>query len=567
MGDNRIAARAPRAVLRLAVRGQTRYLLGSALLLMSHQVGESLVPVVIGVVIDRAVATADYAALALWLVVLAVVFTDLSLSYRFGARLGQHAVQYAAHDLRLRLTRRILDPAGGANRGQLTGALLNITTQDTLRVGTLNAVIAGTAAALAALVVATIVLLRISLPLGLVVLLGSPLLVVLVQLLGRPLERASGAEQAEAARSAGIATDLISGLRVLKGIGAEENAAARYQAASRGSLGATLRAARIQATYEGATLFLTGGFLAVVALVGGRLAINGQISIGELIAAVGLTQFLQGPLSRLTTLASSLAQARASAARVAALLATPAAVTTDRATWLPEPISGTIRFEHVATGRLDQLSFAVDAGEFVGIVTAEPSEMQALHDCLARASDPSLGRITLDGIPLRDLAPDAVHRAILVAAHDGDLFQGSVLDNVRIAATDPARVDAAIAATTVDEVARSLPDGLATAISEQGRSLSGGQRQRVCLARALAADPPVLALFEPTTAVDSVTEARIARGLRTLRNGKTTIVVTTSPALLAVTDRVIFIEEGRFGASGGHDELVGQLSYREAVLA
>ncbi|WP_344056701.1 ABC transporter ATP-binding protein, partial [Sphaerisporangium rubeum] len=119
-----------------------------------------------------------------------------------------------------------------------------------------------------------------------------------------------------------------------------------------------------------------------------------------------------------------------------------------------------------------------------------------------------------------------------------------------------------------DEVARTVPHGLATAVGEQGRSLSGGQRQRVALARALAADRPVLVLHDPTTAVDAVTEARVAAGLRAFRRGRTTIVVTTSPALLAATDRVALLDEGRVVDTAPHAEMIRRhAAYRTAVLS
>lgn len=139
------------------------------------------------------------------------------------------------------------------------------------------------------------------------------------------------------------------------------------------------------------------------------------------------------------------------------------------------------------------------------------------------------------------------------------------MDNVR--AGGPA-VERAMAAANADEVAATLPDGAETILTERGRSLSGGQRQRVALARALAADPPVLLVHDPTTAVDAVTEAKIAGKIAEVRRGRTTIVVTTSPALLAVTDRVVVLDGGTVSAHGRHPDLVrDNASYRAAVLS
>ena len=156
-----------------------------------------------------------------------------------------------------------------------------------------------------------------------------------------------------------------------------------------------------------------------------------------------------------------------------------------------------------------------------------------------------------------------------VSAHDAELFDGSLGDNVR-AAADAApngRVEAALAAADIADVAAALPGGLDATLGERGRSLSGGQRQRVALARALATDAPVLVLHDPTTAVDAVTEARIAARLRALRAGRTTIAVTTSPALLAAADRVVLVVAGRAVAAGEHADLMpDEPRYRAVVL-
>ncbi|MFT3853755.1 MAG: ABC transporter ATP-binding protein [Ilumatobacteraceae bacterium] len=554
------------SVLRRSVTGQRRWLTRACLLLASHQVGEALVPVVIGVVVDRAIDTGDAAALVRWLAVLAVVFGWLSLSYRFGARANVRAAYGGAHDLRVLLGERILDDRGGADRGGLPGALLNIATTDATRAGAFNSAIAGTVAAGGALLVALVAVLRVSIPLGLVVLAGAPLVLAITHVVSRPLEQRSGAEQAEAAQAAGVATDLVSGLRVLKGIGATGNAAVRYRAASRRSLAATLRAAVAEAGFDGATALLTGVFLALVALVGGRLAAEGHVSIGELIAAVGLAQFLLGPLGSLASVSGAWARAKASAGRIATVLDNPFAVTGGAG---GEPPAGTsLRLDAVvlddALGGV--LDVTVERGGMLGVVVDDQATATALVELLGREVDPRNGRITVDGIDAAGLDPAVLRRIVLATPHDAVLFAGSVHDNVAVAATDATTVDAAIVAANADEVAASLSDGLATQLTESGRSLSGGQRQRIALARALAADRPVLVLHDPTSAIDAVTEASIAERLRELRGDGITVLVTTSPALLAACDEVIVIA-GDTVARGTHQQLVERdPRYRELIV-
>ncbi|GAA1359721.1 ABC transporter ATP-binding protein [Catellatospora chokoriensis] len=589
-------------VLREALRGQAGRITGSALLSTGHQAGEAMVPVVIGVVVDRAVGTGSSSELLVWLAVLGAVFVTLSFSFRFGARLGERAAEQAGHVLRVRLTDRVLDRRGGADAGRLPGALASVATSDAGRVGMVALALPLGVAGVLGLAVGAVALLRVSLPLGLLVLLGTPLMMGLAHLLGRPLQRRSEVEQDRIAHTAGLAADMVGGLRVLKGIGAERAAAERYRLSSRAALTATVHAARAKSWHDGTLLAVNGLFLAVVALVGERLAADGTISVGALIAAVGMAQYLIGPLSMLVWVNGELAQGRGSAARIAEVLASPAAVGGDAP--LPGPITGRLAVRGLTHAGLRDLDLDVAAGQLVGVVTADPAHAETLVDLLGREREPEAGTITLDGHDLSTLDPDAVRAALLVAAHDAELFEGTLRDNVMaptVASTadrgglpqqrtgpagphtpaasggvgslaaDSAGADdlltAALAASGADEVAATMAGGVDGALAERGRSLSGGQRQRVALARALAADAPVLVLHEPTTAVDAVTELRIVHGVRRLRAGRTTIVITTSPALLAAADTVHFVADGALTASGTHEQLVREhTGYRATVL-
>ncbi|MDV7217007.1 ABC transporter ATP-binding protein [Streptomyces prunicolor] len=555
-----------------SVKGQIRRVaLGSALGSM-HQLGEALVPVLIGVVIDQAVAGQNAGRLALWLGVLAVMYVTLSWSFRLGAKAGERSAEEAAHTLRLAIVGRVLDARGGAEEGRLPGELANVATEDAKRVGAVNMALMAGVWAFAGVAVSAVALLLTSVTLGLIVLLGTPVLLWLGHLLSKPLERRSEAEQDKAAHASGVAADLVAGLRVLKGLGAQGAAVERYRRTSRISLAATLRSARAESWQTGLVLALTGGFIALIALVGGRLALNGSMTLGQLVSAVGLALFLLGPLETFAWVNAELAQGRASAARVAEVLATgPAVVDGDDP--VAEPVRGELRLRGVRLGGLDGVDLDLPAGQLTGIAVTDPAGAEALLRCLGRETDPESGSVELDGVPLTRLDPAGLRAAVLVAAHDAALFEGSLAANVtpEDASQDGAAgllTERAMVAARADEVADSLPHGIATGVGEGGRSLSGGQRQRVLLARALRAEPPVLIVHDPTTAVDTVTEGRIAEGLREFRQGRTTIVVTNSPALLAVTDHVILLDAGRVGAEGTHADLVRtDATYRTAVLA
>jgi putative ABC transport system ATP-binding protein len=550
------------SVLRDAVGSERRRVGLAGVLMCGHQAGEALVPVLVGVVIDAAVTTGDVGALVVWIAVLGLDFAFLSLSYRFGARVAKAAEQRMDQRLRLQVADRVLDPRGGAESGRLPGALVNLATSDTFRVALMGFALPMAASAFVAVAVGAVALLRISVPLGLLILLGTPPLLYLVHLLGKPLEKRSGAEQERAAQASGVAADLVTGVRVLKGIGAEPVAVRRYRLTSREALGATLRSTGAQAWYEGSVLALNGLFLAVIALVGGRMAAEGTISIGELVSAVGLAQFLVGPLETFGRVMGWLAMGRASATRIAEVLdAAPAVGPGDRPG--PGQVIGALRLRGLAHGPLPELDLDVASGEIVGIVPADPAAASALVRCLGRETEPDGGTAELDGVALAAYPPDAARAAVVVSAHDAELFAGTLRENVAAGGPD---VEPALAAARADQVAEALPDGVDTAVTEQGRSLSGGQRQRVALARALATSAPVLVLHDPTTAVDAVTEAEIADGLRHLRAGRTTLLLTTSPALLAVTDRVVLLDTDGTVTTGEHAALLDSDRYREVVL-
>ena len=523
----------------------------------------------------RAPAGRDAGRLVMWLAVLAVMYVCLSWSFRLGARAGERGAEEAAHALRLAVVHRVLDTRGGAGEGRLPGELANVATEDARRVGAVTMALMSGIWAVAGITVSAVALLLTSVPLGLIVLLGTPVLLWMGHLLGKPLERRSEAEQDRAAHASGVAADLVDGLRVLKGLGAQQAAVERYREASGISLTATLRAARAESRQTGLVLALTGGFIALIALVGGRLALAGSLTLGQLVSAVGLVLFLLGPLETFAWVNTELAQGRASAARIAQVLAAgPAVVGGDDP--VPAPVRGGFRLRGVRLGGLDGVDLDLTAGRLTGIAVTDPDCAEALLSCLGRERDPESGSVELDGVPLTRLNPAELRAAVLVAAHDDTLFEGSLAANVTpgdetesgpAGEADP-RTERVMTASRADEVARSLPDGAATGVGEGGRHLSGGQRQRVLLARALRAEPPVLVVHDPTTAVDAVTEARIAEGLRTIRRGRTTVVVTNSPALLAVADRVILLDGGRVGAEGTHAELARTDEvYRTAVLA
>ncbi len=566
-----------REVLRTVIKGERRRVAAACALNASHQIGEALIPVLIGFIVDRAIVHPDLASFGRWALVLAIVYVFLSGGFQLGARTAEYAKEHAGHTLRMRLIRRVLDPHGGAEHGRPPGALVSVTTEDARRAGSVTFSLPIGFGAVVGLAAGAVLLLRASVPLGLLILLGTPVLMGLGQLLARPLEHRSHAEQERAAHASGVAADLVAGVRVLQGLGAQRAAADRYRRTSRAALDATVRAARAEAVQTGMMQALTGVFIALVALVGGHLVLTDSIGLGELVAAVGLALFLPGPLHTVAWVAADVARSRASAGRVEEVLSAPGGIAESEGAQetraIPEGTPPTLHLSALTHEGLENLELTVSPGEFLGVVVTDPAHADTLVRCLARRTDPDGGLLSLDGVPFTELSPRALRSRILVAEHAADLFTGSIEENItaaKAAARDtPATThEAASTAAAADEVAASVPGGMAAPVGERGRSLSGGQRQRVALARALAADRDVLVVHDPTTAIDAATEARIASGIREVRRGRTTVLVTSSPALLAVADRVVLIDGGRLTDEARHEELVRRSPrYRTAVLA
>jgi putative ABC transport system ATP-binding protein len=547
-----------------------RWLIPGTALISVHQLCEVAVPVLIGIIVDKAVATGSVSAIVEWIAVLAALFGVLTLVYRFGARLLMFAIARESHLLRVELSAKILDPMG-IHTDYKVGELLSISSGDAEETGYLIDYLARIAGAIVATIACGALLLSIDLPLGLMVLIGVPIVVAGLQLTAPIIADRVEHQQAEIGRATALATDLISGHRPLQGIGAQGNAAARYRVASRRSLTAALRAARIQSVHAGAAAAAGALAAMAVAVAATYFALRGDLSIGQLITVIGLAQFLAEPFALLAVAPSEVAESRGSANRVAKVLASPARHQSEAALPAPadvDPRGLTVR--DAAHASLHGLTLDVEPGEFVAVLTPDARDAGAFIDLLSgyvRSAD--AGTVRVGGRRIGEVPHGQRRACLLVEHHNGDLFSGTLESNLAVSGTsDPGAIQAALEASCATDVVELHPDGLAHPVVERGASLSGGQRQRWTLARALAADPDVLVLHDPTTSVDAVTEQAIADGIRRLRgDGKrTTIVLTSSPALLAAADRVVLVSSGRIEAQGSHSELAdGHSGYRQAV--
>ncbi|WP_344019263.1 ABC transporter ATP-binding protein [Pseudonocardia kongjuensis] len=528
--------------------GRWRLLAAATAGFVLHQLGEAAVPVLVGIVVDRALAPGDPLLLAAGLGALAVTFLVLSLSYRWASRAMVDVFGIGEHALRRIGTARLLHPRG-APTARSSGEVLSLVSSDSFRVAGIAWSVVEQTATLAAVLAGTAALLWISVPLGIGVLVTTVLVLVLMQRVARPLEIRGLAEQRSAAAASAVATDLMTGLRTVQGLGGEDEAARRYREASEQARRGAVRASRSLQLYSALSTAVSGLFLAVLAGGAGLLAWRGDITVGELIAVVGLGQFLRGSLDHVGTFGANWMHKRASARRMHAMIAEPPAVPGGTADAAPaDPAAPVLEWAPAGGAPL-----VVRAGELVGLRAPDTATARAAADRLALRVVPEPGELRAGGGDALDLGADAWRSRVLAVPHHDVLFTGTVRDNVRgrvPADPDPAAavggpdIDPRIAAVAVLDDVLDRPGGPDAPVGEAGSRLSGGQRRRLLLARALhgaeQAGIPVVVLDEPATAVDPVTEHRIAGGLRSWCAGtdRAVVLVTASPALLAACDRV-----------------------------
>ncbi|MFD4655513.1 ABC transporter transmembrane domain-containing protein [Kitasatospora sp. NPDC058444] len=478
---------------------------------------------------------------------------------------------HAATHVRQLVARQASHLGAGLSRRIATGEVVAVGSGDVERIGWYVELAARVRSAVIVwLAVGLAVLLLVDPVLGAGVLLGVPVLAASVWPLIGPFERRYEQQRALGGKATELAADTVAGLRVLRGIGGEELFLERYRAASQKVRAAAVRSARIQSLMQAQQVLLPGLFVVGVTWYGARQVASGELAVGTLIAVYGATAFLAAPLRILGEAAHAWSVARVSAGRAVRVLslgrtsgtAQASLVRPDKAD-LHDPASG-------LTAR---------AGELTAVVCGDPDVAGALAERLGghvpraedeRAQAPArLGGTELDAVPLAE-----ARAAVLVHDKEPVLLSGTLAELFDIPSSGRVTAAAALAAARSDDVLEALVQGspecggdpMRARITERGRSLSGGQRQRLALARALLADPPVLVLDEPTSAVDAHTESRIAAGLRDTRAGRTTVVFATSPLLLDQADRVVLLREGRVVAAGHHRELMRtEPAYRDVV--
>ena len=505
------------------------------------------------------------------LLVLFVVYAigDTMLSY-----FGVTAWMRTAFDVDRLVGRQISATGKDLSRQVSTGEVATIIASDADYLGKLIEHLPALLGAAASFLVVAVLMLRTSVSLGLIVILGMPLVAAIVTLVIRPLQKRQAVQREAQSAVTTITTDTVAGLRILRGIGGEDVFARRYRDASQELRRRGVEVASSQATLMTLQVLLPGLFAAIVVWVAARMAVAGSLTPGGLITFYGYTAYLSWPLWVFTSSVQDYTRAVVGARRLSRLLevAPAAGSLVERLNLDPaaaHPVSGDL----VDTGS----GLRLEEGRMTALVCPDPQVSADLATRLGRFTDAG-PTVTLAGRPLTTMPLEQVRASVVVSGATAQLFTGTLREALDVrGGPDPQpagledlvraeterttgadvdqqvrpqereapgddRLIEAIGIADAGDVLTSLSEGLAGMITEKGRSLSGGQRQRVALARALLTEAPTLVLIEPTSALDSHTEARVATQVHRARAGRTTVVVTASPLVLEACDEVVLLD-------------------------
>ena len=588
------------ALLRWLLRRAAVPVVLATLAACTSNIIQAIVPAFLGQALDAGIENGLNAriwGIGALLLVLFVVYAvgDTMLSY-----FGVQAWMRTAFDVDRLVGRQVSATGADLSRQVSTGEVATIIASDADYLGKLIQHLPALLGAAASFIVVAVLMLRTSVSLGLVVILGMPLVAAIVTLVIRPLQRRQAVQREAQSAVTTITTDTVAGLRILRGIGGEDVFARRYRDASQELRRRGVEVASSQATLMTLQVLLPGLFAAIVVWVAARMAVAGSLTPGGLITFYGYTAYMSWPLWVFTSSVQDYTRAVVGARRLSRLLevAPAAGSLVERLNLDPaaaHPVSGDL----VDTGS----GLRLKEGRMTALVCPDPQVSADLATRLGRFTDAG-PTVTLAGRPLATMPLGQVRASIVVAGATAQLFTGTLREALDVrggpdpqpaGVTDLVRAEAerttgadvdqqvraqereapgddrlleAIEIADAGDVLTSLSEGLAGMITEKGRSLSGGQRQRVALARALLTEAPALVLIEPTSALDSHTEARVAARVHRARAGRTTVVVTASPLVLEACDEVVFLDSsGAEVLRSTHRELMAMARSGDAQAA
>jgi len=583
--------RTPLRFLRWVARGQWRTLMWGVLFGVIWMVSQALFPAAVGQAIDLGIIAKDVQALLVWGGVLVGLGAVGALAGTMRHRFAVENWLRASFRCMQLIGYKAADTGEALPRRMPTGEVVATVASDSMRLGGLYDVSARFAGAIVSYVVVAVILLSKSRPLGLVVLIGVPVLVSTLSFILRPLQKRQAEQREQSGKLITLGADTVAGLRVLRGIGGEQQFLRRYQEQSQRVRVVGVRVAGVQASLDAAQVLLPGVFVVLVTWLGARFALDGTITPGDLVQFYGYAAFLVMPLRTATEFADRATRAHIAARKIIRVLSTEpdtkdanvtkntrdtgglnntgdlnnTGVLASDSTATVEPPHGVPPHGVPLTDPASNVTIA--PGQLTAIVSARPEESRALADRLGRFGK-TRTEVHLDGVAIADLPLAVVRRRIVVSEIDPRLFTGSLREELDPHGIhDDEAILSALLVASGEDVMEALPNGLDSDVEERGRSFSGGQRQRLALTRALLTNAETLVLVEPTSAVDTHTEARIAVRLASARAGRTTVVMTSSPLMLDQADAVILLADGKATARGTHKELMATSpAYKNTVI-
>ncbi|MDR2974284.1 MAG: ABC transporter ATP-binding protein/permease [Propionibacteriaceae bacterium] len=571
----------------------------SAILLAVWFLPGSLNPAILSSIVDRGIVANDWDYTWRWTAVMIVVILFGVIANTVSSTLGVAAWLVSMFRVTKLVARKVGQMSHVVTRRVPAGEMLSVASSDADTFGAIGEVFGRLIASAASFVFVAIIVLREDVALGLLVLIATPLIVVITTPALRPLQRAQMVERERSSKLTGMAVDIVSGLRILRGIGGERTFGDNYAKQSQAVRRAGVRTGSWWAVVDSMGVVTTGALLVGLTWFGINEVTQGDLSVGQLVGFFGYAIFLQRPVQAFFDAFQKWTASLVSAEKTIGLLS-------QEPPWVEPDQAGEFRpglIEDAASG------FVARPGKLTIIVSAVPDDSARLADRIGRylpadlerldlsvskeltgkaekkewqkraeararqvAQDERLAQgdwgVTLDGVDLSQLSLEETRRRIVVNDASSQVFAGtlqSVVDPHASHSRDQA--EQALWAASAEDVWDAFAEGWQGWIDERGRGLSGGQRQRLVLARALLLDPEVLVLVEPTSAVDAHTEARIADRLPQYRSDRTTIMTTVSPLWLRQADSIAFLVDGLVQAEGAHAELMATCpAYRSTVV-
>ena len=565
------------AVLRDTVRRQRKGVATGVLAGLLWTSGKVAVPLLVQQGIDKGIEQGNVESVLRWAGLVGVVGLLAALCSGMRRYFAISEARYAEMWLRDRIYAHIQRLHFAYHDKIQAGQLMSRGNTDLQQVQNLIVMIPLTISNAVTVLAVTIIMLLVDPFLTLLALGSLPLVNVFGRMFSQRLFPSMMRLQEESAQLASVVDESVQGVRVVKGFGAERVQEARLAQEAGDVYDAAIAAARTRATYLPVMELLPNIGLVLLLLYGGTQVINGNMTVGTLVQFYFYVVLLVPPVRMLGMIIAQAQRGAAAADRVAEVLSTAPEITDARnAVALPAGERlGDVRFEGVRFGYssrdlvLDGLDLHLAPGESVALVGATGTGKSTVAKLLPRFYDVGEGRVTIDGIDVRQVRLPELRRAVGLVFEDTFLFSDTIAANIAFADPHAARaaIERAARLAGAHDFIVAMPDGYGTQIGERGFGLSGGQRQRIAIARAVLADPRILILDDATSSVDPSKEHEIRAAMAEVMEGRTTLVIAHRPATIALADRVVLLDGGRIVADGTHVELLATDARYRAVLA